>query len=197
MKHLFKLLGLAILILTLAFAPIDKKVIVIDVSHGGQDCGQQANGMNEKDIALEVALQIKQLAQESNITVILTRDSDTFLSLKDRVAFINAQHADYMISLHVNGNKDEFVSGHELYVGSQSQNKEASNKLANAVLKDLHNTIPSGGIKEADFYVLKHTDCPAILIEMGFLTNAKDQSYLTSTSGQAEIAKTIFESIRN
>ena len=52
-------------------------------------------------------------------------------------------------------------------------------------------------IKEADFYVLKHTDCPAILIEMGFLTNAKDQSYLTSTSGQAEIAKTIFESIRN
>ena len=197
MKNLFRLLGLVTLVLTLSFTPIDKKVIVIDVSHGGKDNGKQAHNLSEKDITLDIAKQIKTVAKGSNVDIILTRDSDTFMSLKDRVDFINSQHADYMISLHVNGFSNDTTNGSEVFISKANKNKEASIKLADDISNSLDNTLPSRGVKEANFYILKHVECPAILIEMGFLTNKQDSSYLNSKTGQVEIATAIFNSLKN
>lgn len=196
MKILPKVLALFILFITLAFTSTKTRTVIIDVGHGGHDYGNHENSTNEKDIALNIALKIKQLAQDSNINIILTRESDEFVSLKDRVEFINSKKPNYMISLHANSYKDLETRGFEIFVSHNTEQAEASTNLAGLISSDLSQTLPNRGVKKANFYILKHTECPAIMLELGFLTNQKDSKYLNSEKGQVEIAKAIFRSIQ-
>jgi N-acetylmuramoyl-L-alanine amidase len=107
MKNLMKLIGLAVLTITMAFTYVEKKIVVIDVSHGGQDNGVVVNEVNEKQIALSIANKIKKLNHNSNIEIILTRDSDKFINLNDRAKLINELKPDFAISLHVNAAENE------------------------------------------------------------------------------------------
>ncbi|PNQ72550.1 N-acetylmuramoyl-L-alanine amidase [Hanstruepera neustonica] len=194
MKTLLNLLGVALLIITLSFTPSKTKTVVIDVSHGGHDHGQQEHSITEKDIALQVAQKLQELSQNSSVEIILTRDSDAFVSLKDRSAFINKQKPHYMLSLHTNGHTDNSVSGYELFYGGEDY-YEASKKLASNLSESLDIDLPSRGIKQAGFYLLKNTTCPSAFLEMGFLSNSQDRDYLTSESGQMAIATAIFKSL--
>ncbi len=194
MKTLRNLLGAALLIITLSFTPTKNKTVVIDVSHGGHDHGQQEHSITEKDIALQVAQKLQALSQDSSIKIILTRDSDAFVSLKDRVAFIEKQKPHYMISLHANGYKDESTSGYELFYGDGDYH-EASKKLASNLSESLNIDLQSRGIKKASFYLLKNAVCPSVFLEMGFLSNPEDRAYLISESGQTAIAMAIFKSL--
>jgi len=100
--------------------------IVIDPGHGGKDPGAIAFGLKEKDIVLVVAKALaKQLETDLNATVILTRDSDTFLPLEERTAIANTSDADLFISLHVNAHPSPQVNGFETYFLNLSTNDEA------------------------------------------------------------------------
>lgn len=186
MKNLKNLIALAFLTIIMAFSSVDKKVIVIDVSHGGQDNGTIMGEFKEKDISLSIANKIKELNKNSNIEIILTRDGDEFVSLSDRTLQINKLQPDLVISLHANAHQSEHKSGVEIFVSDESQQKEKSYELA-LKLRDNFND-DNVEIKKASFYLLKNVESPIALVELGFLTNSNDRQLLTSDKGQIEIA---------
>tara|TARA_R110002124_G_scaffold100353_2_gene247229 strand:- start:1144 stop:1581 length:438 start_codon:yes stop_codon:yes gene_type:complete len=130
MKNIFRIIGLAFLTITLAFTSIDKKIILIDVSHGGYDNGISIGELNEKEITLNIAKKIKELNENANVDIILTRDSDKFISLNERTESINKLRPDFVISLHVNSNEDRSQNGMEIFVSNKNKQKVKSEKLA-------------------------------------------------------------------
>ncbi|MFV0438617.1 MAG: N-acetylmuramoyl-L-alanine amidase [Desulfopila sp.] len=100
--------------------------IVLDPGHGGKDPGAMANGLKEKDIVLKFAQQLKPLLEkETGCEVLLTRNSDTFVSLEERTAIANTHNADIFISLHLNAHPSPQVRGLETYYLNLSTNAEA------------------------------------------------------------------------
>jgi N-acetylmuramoyl-L-alanine amidase len=194
MKNILKLIGLVVLTITFAFTGIDKKVIIIDVSHGGQDCGISIGELNEKKIALTIAKKIKNQNSNSNIEIILTRDSDKFISLKKRCEYINKLKPDLVISLHVNTNEDKNKNGMEIFVSNKNKQKEKSKKLAH----DLFNSLDKHNvkIKNADLFLLKSVNYPIAWIELGYLSNKNDRELLTSENGQLVLVNSILKAIK-
>lgn len=178
----------------LNFKNSNKKTIVIDVSHGGQDNGVSIGNLNEKEITLNIAKKIKELNENDNVEIILTRDSDKFLTLNERTENINALKPDFVISLHVNSNEDRSQNGMEIFVSNKNKQKDKSTKLALDLLNsfDKHHT----EIKNADLYLLKNVNYPIALVELGYLTNENDRELLTSENGQLELVTSILNAIK-
>lgn len=194
MKNLLKFIGLAFLTITLAFTNVDKRTIVIDVSHGGQDSGVSIEGANEKEITLNIANKIKQLNKNSNIEIVLTRDSDKFMTLIERTEFINKLKPEFVISIHANSSKKETVNGIEIYISDNNKEKEKSKELASKIKTAFNNQ--KSEIKKANFYLLENVAYPIAILEVGFLTNENDRLQLTSEEGQMKIANTILNMIK-
>jgi len=189
-----KFIGLVILTISLAFTNVDKKTIVIDVSHGGKDSGATVNGFNEKEIALNIASKIKELNKNSNVEIILTRDSDKFLSLNKRAEQINNLKPDFVISLHANATKNEKESGKQIFVSDKNKQKEKSGSLALELFYSFNDR--NVEIKKADFYLLKNVEYPIALVELGYLSNKYDREILTTKKGQSELAESILSVIK-
>lgn len=194
MKNLIKIIGLAILTFTMAFTNVEKKRIVIDVSHGGMDNGVIVNGFNEKEIALNIASKIKELNKNSNLEIILTRDSDKFLSLEERAKQINKLKPDFVLSLHTNSTNDKNKNGTEIFISDNNTQKEKSSDLAMKLFNGFKDK--NVEIKIADFYLLKNVEYPIALIELGYLSNENDRKMLTTEKGQSEIAESILNVIK-
>ncbi|MGV6830465.1 MAG: N-acetylmuramoyl-L-alanine amidase family protein [bacterium] len=193
MKNFFKILCVAVLTITFAFTNVDKKTVVIDVGHGGQDTGLTVEDHSEKEVTLSIAKKIKALNTNSNIEIILTRETDEFLPILERAKQINALQPDLVISLHTNYGKSKDRSGKEIYISDNSIQKEKCNDLALQLANSFDDSsIP---IKKANFYLLKNVEYPIALFELGFLTNDKDRQELTSEKGQTDIAASIFRAI--
>lgn len=161
-------------------APSGEPIICIDAGHGGSDVGATYEGRYEKDDNLRLALAVGEILEENGIKVVYTRTKDEFVSLEDRAKFANKKYATYFVSLHRNS-ADTDVSGVEIWIRSDSHNDEA--KLAAKIL-DKIDEVGYGknrGVKRgyqsnpyADYVVNKSTDMPSCLIEMGFITTARD-----------------------
>ena len=189
-------------IVSFAFVPTNnvasKKIeVVIDAGHGGSDFGATSSSAVEKEIVAQITDKIKFLNTNENITIHLTRTGDQFLSLSDRSALINKTKPDLVLSLHVNQNLNVAKSGMEFYVATEAIAKEKSNKIAIELRnKFISNTsLKSSTIKNAPFHILKKSEVPAILIELGYISNFKDREYLTNDDEQNRIATTILEFI--
>ncbi|MGG5208646.1 N-acetylmuramoyl-L-alanine amidase family protein [Chryseobacterium sp. MIQD13] len=175
----------------LSFTPINKKYIVIDAGHGGNDRGTVYGNFLEKDITVNIAKEIKKLNEnQDQYEVVLTRDSDTYPSLGERTEMINKLNPEIVISLHMNSDpqKETPKQGTEVYV----QNTDGSKKLAEKISKKF--TV--GKIEERNLHMLRETKAPAVLVELGFMNNTKDREYVTSEQGQKEIAQKFTEIIR-
>ncbi|PIF47211.1 N-acetylmuramoyl-L-alanine amidase [Chryseobacterium sp. 52] len=175
----------------LSFTPIHKKYIVIDAGHGGNDTGSVYEKFSEKEITVNIAKEIKKLNEsQDHYEVILTRDSDAYPTLQERTAMINKLNPEMVISLHVNRNPEKETSnqGTEVYI----QNTENSKKLAEKISKKFD----VQKIEERNLHMLRETKAPAVLVELGFINNAKDREYMTSEKGQKEIAQKFTEIIR-
>jgi N-acetylmuramoyl-L-alanine amidase len=196
MNHLLKYVALAFLAVNLSFAPVEKKTIVIDVSHGGKDPGVQVEEHKEKDITYSIARKILALNTDENIELILTRDSDKFLSFTDRIEYIRSLNPDYVISLHVEMHDNEALNGFSFFVNSKSTSIESSKQLAHSLDRSISRKLTTNGVKDGPFFLLKHLEVPTTLIQMGYLSNPSDKALLTSEKGQAKIAKAIYNSIR-
>ncbi|RZJ71806.1 N-acetylmuramoyl-L-alanine amidase [Flavobacterium sp.] len=173
----------------------DKFVVVIDAGHGGKDHGATHEMATEKSITENVARKIKELNLDKEVEIHLTRDSDEFMELKSRTDLINSVDADLVLSIHVQANKNVAAKGVEMYVGKDNPQKEKSLAFAQKLgvkLQKNHgfNLRPT---QEAPFFVLKNSKVPAVLVELGFITNADDYRYLTSEAEQHKIAASIAE----
>lgn len=99
-------------------APV--RTIVIDAGHGGHDPGTAHYGLREKHLALDVARRLRAHLQRAGLTVVMTRDSDQFIPLSGRPRIANRLRADLFISVHINANHNQRVSGSEVYYPRQS-----------------------------------------------------------------------------
>ncbi|MBU3822127.1 N-acetylmuramoyl-L-alanine amidase [Flavobacteriaceae bacterium XHP0103] len=173
-----------------------KRIIVIDAGHGGVDPGNSNGAINEKEIVLNMANKIKELFKRPDIEIILTRDSDKFMALNDRVNFINNLNPEYVISLHVNLGKNESNKGFDVLFSDKNKFNEKSKRLAAEITKSLQKVNASNGMNNAGLFILKNVNSPAVLIELGYLSNPEDKAMLTSAEGQNQIAKRIVEVLK-
>lgn len=179
-------------------------IAVLDPGHGGSAPGAIYNKTYEKDINYKILYTLgKQYFNSSNqkIKVYYTRWEDVDVSLKDRATLASKLGADIFVSLHMNANTSTSPSGTEVYY-STSNNKankagltsyKMATLLSSAVSKAIGTT--NRGAKSAKYTVVHSNTVPAVLIEMGFMSNANDYKKMTNLSTQKTAAKAIYETI--
>jgi len=171
------------------------RTIIIDAGHGGKDPGATSYyGYEEKTVNFDVALQISQILRDKGHRVIMTRDSDEFIELEERAAIANRNRADVFISIHSDSSATRSKNGFTLYVARSGSS--ASTNLADAIDSRMARTnISSNGVRKADYRVLTHTNCPAVLVELGYLSNYWEAKQLKNTDMQGRLANAIANGI--
>lgn len=172
-----------------------KKLVVIDAGHGGSDPGAiSVKKRNEKDFNLAVALKVEALLKkESEIDYIMTRDTDRYPTLQDRVDLANRSGATIFISIHANSATSSTANGVETYY-----TRPESLPLANVVHKHLVSSTGSVDrkVRIQSLKVTRETTMPAVLIEAGYLSNASDEAKLFTEQFQNNLAAGIVASIK-
>ena len=163
--------------------------VVLDAGHGGKDVGTEAGKIYEKDINLIVVKLMQEILEEQGVNVIMTRDTDVFLSLQERVDIANGEDPDLFVSIHCNSYEDDSsIKGLECYYPEGSERGEEYAKYLMEVIKQCKD-ISSRSYREETYYVTEHTEAPAILVEMGFMTNDSECKKLNSASYQQTLAE--------
>ncbi|MGB9476265.1 MAG: N-acetylmuramoyl-L-alanine amidase [Candidatus Udaeobacter sp.] len=167
--------------------------VVVDAGHGGKDSGAYRRyGPPEKLIALDVAQRLNRKLRESQLKTVMTRSSDVFIELNDRVAIENAQKNAIFVSIHFNDSGKRRIRGFETYYHSG-----VSSDLANGIQAKL-TTIPNsanGGVHTANFRVLRLASCPAVLVECGYLSNRSEANKTRDWEYRELLADRIAEAI--
>ena len=216
------------------------KTIVIDPGHGGRDPGAIGrSGLKEKDITLSIAKRLAQELRKRGINVVLTRDSDKFVSLWKRSQIANSHKASFFISIHANSARARKAEGLEVYYLSDAtddtaralaaaenasldlekssfdaekpstdleatlwdmlytENRIESKELASEICQGIDSKLylHNRGVKSARFYVLKGTRMPSVLIEVGFISNQKEEIRLKSAYYHQQLAESISKGI--
>lgn len=175
----------------------NKKIIVIDAGHGGKDTGAEIDGELESKIVESIAKKISLLNTSEEIEIILLRGEDNFIELSERVNKINKIKPDLLISLHINSSKDTQDNGVNAYIYKQNDFYEKSLENAKSLINKISNdNLDKGEVKEASLVIIKNSKCPAVLLELGYLTNENDKTYIVSESGKNEIANKIFQFLK-
>src|SRR5215472_10170166 len=167
--------------------------VIVDAGHGGKDSGAYRRyGPPEKMVALDVAQRLEKKLRESQIKTVMTRDSDVFIPLNDRVAIENNQKNAVFVSIHFNDSRKRRARGFETYYHSG-----ASFDLAARIQQKLM-TIPNsanGGVHTANFRVLRLANCPAVLVECGYLSNRSEGNQARDWEYRELLADRIAEAI--
>jgi N-acetylmuramoyl-L-alanine amidase len=219
-----------------------KKVIVIDPGHGGKDSGATGNGYMEKDIVLQVGLQLSEQLRSMGYTVYMTRSNDSFIELKDRTKFANDKSADLFLSVHANaipkGADINAAYGIETYYLSPGRSERAmrvaalensedmnemgaygklsflnvlnsekiiaSNKLAIDIqkgvlnnLRKLYPNVKDNGAREAPFWVLVGAQMPAILLEIGYISNPDESARIADSKYQKWMVEGMMDGVKH
>jgi N-acetylmuramoyl-L-alanine amidase/beta-lactamase regulating signal transducer with metallopeptidase domain len=170
----------------------EKKVIVIDVGHGGEDFGATKDELNEKNLTSEIAKKIKEMHSDSDVEIHFTRTDDEFMALNSRTNLINKIKPDLVISLHINNTKNTNASGFEVYISDKTDFLDKTKEFAERLSSKLSKTqLKNRGLKTAPFWILKNSNCPSMVVELGFISNENDRNFIASKNGQTEIAKHI------
>jgi N-acetylmuramoyl-L-alanine amidase len=167
--------------------------VVVDAGHGGKDSGAyRRSGPPEKIVTLDVAQRLNRKLRESQLKTVMTRSSDVFIPLDERVAIENAQKKAIFVSIHFNDSRRRGIHGFETYYHSG-----ASFDLANRIQEKLM-TIPHSanrGVHTANFRVLRLATCPSVLVECGFLSNRSEGSQARDWEYRELLADRIAEAI--
>jgi N-acetylmuramoyl-L-alanine amidase len=162
-------------------------IIVLDPGHGGTDPGGTGNGLEEKNLVLDIANRTKSYMNANYpASVYLTRTTDTYVALADRTTYANNLGANFFVSIHTNAFSDSSPNGLETYYYPGSTNGQ---NLATDIYNKLANSYSTlRGIKSNDYYVLHYTNMPAALGETGFITNATDAANLNNSTFRQTLA---------
>lgn len=151
-----------------------RRTIIIDAGHGGSDPGAVFEGRQEKDDNLRLALEVQRLLQAQGQNVVMTRSTDVFVPLEERSAISNRNNADLFVSLHRNASTNLSYNGLDNFIYTNAPQTTAQ-KAQNVVDEVASVGVQSNrGVSRANFSVLRRTVAPAMLLEMGFITNARD-----------------------
>lgn len=182
-----------------------EKIVIIDAGHGGSDPGaigvtEDETTYQEKAITLSVATMVKNILTKQGINVIMTRDKDTYPSLTERSDLANTNSAVIFASIHANSATTPTASGFEVYYSSMNNSSAtglSSSELAKAVSNAIDKEISTKnrGVKTADHVVTKTCKMPAILVEIGFMSNPEELELLVSKDFRASLAKGIANGI--
>jgi len=195
------------------------KAIIIDAGHGGPDLGVKvADTAYEKDLNLRIALALqKELNRSGFKRVILTRSADKEISLKDRIQLIKNSDPLLVLSIHINGGFGNKSKGYEIYFpgfGTEKETRSESSaiikdmtknkhlndsvRLAQYIQKYLDGVFPkeNRGLREAPIPLMEGINVPAVVIEIGFLTNKENRKKVTDDKVQLEIAKAISRGVK-
>jgi N-acetylmuramoyl-L-alanine amidase len=168
--------------------------VVIDPGHGGKDPGAIGiGGTREKDIILPISLRVAEVLQQNGVQVLLTRDSDYFVSLPGRVQMAERANADVFVSIHANSvglNRPE-VSGLETYYYDSGLG--LARAVHNRILQSVN--VRDRRVRKARFYVLRKISMPSILVETGYLTGREDIAKLRNPTYQNQMAEAIAQGI--
>lgn len=182
---------------------IYSKIIVLDAGHGGNDPGATYATYKEKNINYKILNEYcMEYFEASDIKVYFTRINDTKIDLYDRAAFASLVNADLFLSLHMNWLNNSSAKGTSVYYSDV--NKCTTNGgLTNAIYaKTLADSLSAAlgtnnrGVYTQDFVVVRETRMPAVLIELGFLSNASDRKMMTTEKTQRIAAKTIYNTVK-
>lgn len=192
--------------------PINKKdtIIVIDAGHGGEDGGAlSADGVQEKDLNLSIALTLGEMLKSSGYNVVYTRTEDKLLyteykkgslkmqDLKNRLNIANSAENTVFISIHMNKFTQEKYSGLQVFY---SPNDSTSSELANLIQDNVKNKLQPNNDRKtkmagSNIYLLDNINTPAVLIECGFLSNSDECSKLKNETYQKELSSVIYSSV--
>lgn len=168
------------------------KTIVIDAGHGGTDVGAMRENILEKDITLDMSKRISDILTKKGYHVEMTRRTDVYVSLKDRVLFTEDRKGDLFVSVHVNSSVSPEAYGLETHYYTP-----ASYEFAQVVHKSLASQIKSKdrGLFKSKFYVINNDIAPSILVETGFISNPDERCSLITDERKQKTAEAIAEGI--
>ena len=189
------------------------KVVYLDAGHGGYDPGASYFGISEKSLTLAIQSRVKAKLEAEGYQVVTTRTSDTYVDLTDRSRAANASESDIFVSIHINASGSSAAQGIETYYyqpyaeypsrinatyHANPTRLSMSDTLANAIQSSLINATgaQNQGVKRQTFAVLRETTAPAVLLELGFLSNPQEAARLNTSSYQETLANAIVAGIK-
>ncbi len=205
----FVLLFLSLFAPLLAGAPTgsvlnvpDAPTVVLDVGHGGTDRGARAHlpYCEEKKLCLLTARLVRQYLEQLGYHVVMTRNTDAFLPLAKRVEIASQAQASIFVSVHFNSSRSVEAQGIEVFFHDSSDNRlraRASHKLADTILNRIirRTCASSRGVKKGNFYVIRETSMPAVLVEGGFISNKEERCLLKTRDYQEKLARGIADGV--
>jgi N-acetylmuramoyl-L-alanine amidase len=176
-------------------SPLAGRKIVLDPGHGGIDPGCTSySGVYEKNVNWPVALLLRERLQKAGAVVQLTRNGDESINAYGRVDVANNWGAEVFVSIHCNAHVQRTISGTEVW---HYGDKPASLRLAQLMINQLVKLgMVNRGVKKGNYAVLRETTMPAVLVELGFLSNQGDEKILLNPVNQAKAADLMFEALK-
>jgi N-acetylmuramoyl-L-alanine amidase len=194
MKTILRLLALsAACVLGSSAGAANFRTVVIDPGHGGHDNGGQWGRVYEKHLALDTAARLEGNLKRMGYQTVMTRRSDYFVSLPQRVSMSNRYRNAIFVSIHFNYTWKEHVSGLETFYYS-SEGQRLAQYVQNSLVRQTRTVDRSA--KFARFYVIRNSKLPAILVEGGFVSNEKERNRMKSAYFRESIARGIAEGIQ-
>ena len=177
---------------------LDKQyTVIIDAGHGGEDLGASAaDGTTEKDLALAIALKVKLINNNPNINIILSRETDKFITVVDRANFANASNANLFVSIHMDKAGTAKFTGTTCYIPSKNKlYLKESNMIAKNILASTSELFPESKIttRKMGIWVIENVKMPSVLFESGFISNPNDLKIVKTNIDR--IANMILEGI--
>src|SRR5699024_6386736 len=168
--------------------------IILDPGHGGKDPGAIGiRGTLEKNHAINTAHSVAEGLREAGATVIMTRSSDTYVTLEDRISLSNEYATDAFISLHYNALPLESVNGFSTYYHTHGNRRLLADSIQSGL--EQHMALNSRGLMQNDYHVLRKNSDLAVLVELGFITNPYDLSVIQTAEHQRSVADGIVEGV--
>ena len=191
-----------------ASGSVEKKVILIDAGHGGDDPGKIGiNQAKEKDINLAIAKKLKVCLEKAGFEVVMTREADESVKgpeqgnkkstdMRNRCAKIRETKPAMAVSIHQNS----YVSGESrgaqvFYYKQSAEGKKLAGIIQRHIVNEADTTNKRVEKADSTYYLLLHTNVPAVIVECGFLSNPEEAGKLNSDSYQQKIARGIYNGL--
>ena len=170
-------------------------LVVIDAGHGGKDPGATSYlGYTEKGINLRIANKVASILKTRGFQIKMIRTSDTFIDKYERADIANSVGPDLFVSIHCDSNDSLTMRGYSVYV---SRSAGQDSRMAAGLIEDAMTAtgLSSRGVREADYIVLANTNCPAVLVECGHISNPREAALLYDGTFRDKIAAAIAEGV--
>lgn len=163
--------------------------VILDPGHGGKDGGAAWNRLVEKRLTLDVAQRVETLLKKKGLRVVMTRRSDTYVSLEDRAYIANRHARSIFVSIHFNASRKTSIRGIEVFY--RSKNGRALGSRILSALRTRTRTTSGRGLVYGDLKVLRSTTMPAVVVEAAYLSNKAEAARCASATHRQAIAEAI------